>query len=315
MIAAAIPKLWDDPKYEVVESISAGCLGSLTLARAQGLRNASRLVTLRELPAGVEQQLVKAVDVATSIGHPRLITTIGLARLESGAYLVSEYVEGIPLLELTALFEAAEASLTPDVALRLTLDALRIVTGVRKELARSGEQYRRRCLYPDTVWISAAAELMLAEVPLAAELARLLPETPKRDWIAPEERDGRSDERSDVFAAGALLYELLCGQARPLEDASLADGGRNGPLAKPLLDIVTRALQPNPEQRFANAQAMTNALLTLPEHWIATSADVRTAVAPLTRPAMTLESAMFPESGEHVIDPWETPTRSLRQRF
>ncbi len=313
MSFASVQKLWDEPKYEAVESISAGCLGQLTLGRAEGLRNASRAVTLRALPAAAEQQLAKAVDVATSIGHPRLITTLGLARLESEVYLASEYIEGIPLQELTALFEAAEASLTADVAVRLTLEALRIVTGVRKELERSGEQYGGRCLYPDTVWISSAAELMLAEVPLAATLARLLPPAP-RDWSAPEEREGRSDERSDVFAAGAMLYELLSGRAGQLTANAVPDRAGGAPFAKPLMDIITRATKSDPAQRFANAQAMTEALLALPEHCIATSADVRIAVAPLTRSAVNLDAALFPESGEHVIDPWEMPTRSLRQR-
>jgi hypothetical protein len=91
--------------------------------------------------------------------------------------------------------------------------------------------------------------------------------------------------------------------------------GLGKPLAQPLLDIIERALTDDPTKRFESAQAMSDALLALPEHWIATSAELRTAVSPLTRPSINLDAAMYPESGEHAIDPWESPTRSLRQRF
>jgi serine/threonine protein kinase len=321
-VSASIRQVWDDPIYELIESISAGALGPLSLGRLLGLRNASRLVTLRQLPPETDRALAKAIDLATSIGHPRLLTTLGIAKIEGTAYLASEYVEGLPLLELTRLFEAAEASLPQDIAVRLTLDVLGVVSGVRKELARNGEVALGRCLYPDTVWITAAAEVMLAEVPVAFALARSFSTPPRRDWSPPEEVAGvGSDERSDVFAAGALFYELLCGRA--LETKTIAAArralspsvGLGKPLAQPLLDIIERALTDDPTKRFESAQAMSDALLALPEHWIATSAELRTAVSPLTRPSINLDAAMYPESGEHAIDPWESPTRSLRQRF
>jgi tRNA A-37 threonylcarbamoyl transferase component Bud32 len=77
--------------------------------------------------------------------------------------------------------------------------------------------------------------------------------------MAPEAVAGASlDGRADVWAAGALLYELLIGRAPEAGDVSPRD--RRSDVSRKLDDVVRRALSPEPDDRFATASEFGSAL-------------------------------------------------------
>ena len=87
------------------------------------------------------------------------------------------------------------------------------------------------------------------------------------------------------------------------------------PRPRRMLVLVSRAVCLYTNQRFSGVLAMADAIQELPVHWIATDTEVRAALEVLSQ-AMPSARAL-PEganSGEHEIDPWDTPTRSLRAR-
>jgi serine/threonine protein kinase len=291
--------------YEVLYEISSSSLGALSLGRTVGGREADRPVLLRALEEGSVARLEAALTRATSIAHPRLLKTLGLTYVDGRAYLVTEYVEGLPLSELARPVHAAAVSVVPEVALRITLDALLAVSAARDELARFGMKSLPRCLYADTAWIANFGETLLSDAGIACELLNQRPAT-------------SSDQQSDVFAAGSLLWELLSGRrlsnATDLEQVPNIEAVQMLlPSPRPLLDLVARAVSLDPAKRFGNVEAMADAIQELPVHWIATDAEVRAAVDVLTQAMPSaFNGTEGAASGEHEIDPWDTPTRSLR---
>jgi len=290
-------------QFELLYELSRSRLGTLALARSVGGREAGRPVVLRALPASTLSQLEVPLTRATSIAHPRLLKTLGVTRIDGDAYLVSEYVDGLPLVELARPMHAAATSVMPEVALRITLDALLAVAAAREELSRFGIRALPRCLYPDTAWVASFGETLLSDAGLAHELASARPSP-------------GPDQESDVFAAGSLLWELLSGQ-------QLSDGAPIEPLASstllpnpaPLLSLVSRAVTLDATQRFPSVEAMAEAIQELPVQLIGSDAEVRAAVEALIH---SPRNSSVPEdtapSGEHEIDPWDTPTRAHRPR-
>ena len=95
-------------------------------------------------------------------------------------------------------------------------------------------------------------------------------------YLSPEQVDGRPvDGRTDVYALGVVLYEMLCGRPPFVGDTDMAIGIQHldrKPLSprqikagipKPLEAIVLRAIAKAPQDRYANAAAMQSALLSV----------------------------------------------------
>ena len=312
-------------KYELLRSLSQGQLGPLALGRASGQGDAARFVTLRALPLTDFARLEDAVCRAASIAHPRLVKVLGLAWVAEAPYLAAEYVEGLTVGDLTRSLASTETSVMQAVALRIALDTLQAISDARFELEQRGVSTLPRCLYPDTAWIATFGETLLSDVGVAAELAALATGSERdRAWSTP---NGGTSAQAEVFAAGALLFELLSGRelASQRKDPTSAVPAldqlprRGPPIAKQLVELVARALALDPNQRFPDPAHMARAINELPSHWIGNEDQVSAAIEPLAHRAADLKAAepsLELSSGEHLVDdPWEIPTRSLRLRI
>ncbi|MET0275376.1 MAG: hypothetical protein ABW211_00860 [Acidimicrobiia bacterium] len=305
--------------------MSNGQLGPLGLGRASGESDAGRFVTLRSLPSKDFARLESAVRRAASIAHPRLVKVLGLAWIDEVPYLASEYVDGLSVGELTRALATTETSVMQSVALRIGLDILQAVGDARAELRQRSVPALPRCLYPDTAWVATFGETLLSDVGVAGELANHAAHSARdRAWSAPSESDASSAE-ADVFATGALLFELLSGRdlASVRVDPSHAIPAldelplRGPPIAKQLVELVARALALDPSDRFRDTEQMARAIIELPSHWLGSEAQVSAAIEPLAHRAADLkasEPSLELSSGDHMVDPWEIPTRSLRLR-
>ena len=292
--------------FELLYELAGSGLGALWLGRTVGGRESGRPVLLRAIEPGSLSRLDAALTRAASIAHPRLLKTLGVTRIDAVTYLVSEYVDGLPLSEIARPMHAAAASVVPEVALRITLDALLAVAAARDELARFGLKTLPRCLFADTAWVASFGETLLSDAGIACELLNQRPHA-------------SADQPSDVFAAGSLLWELLSGKrlsnATDLEQVPSIEGVKALlPSPQPLMQVVARAVSLDPAKRFASVEAMAEAIQELPVHWIATDAEVRAAVEVLAQSMPSVMGNDGAYSGEHEIDPWDTPTRSLRGR-
>lgn len=294
--------------FELLYELSNSTLGALWLGRSVGGREAGRPVLLRAIDGGTLNRLESALTRASSIAHPRLLKTLGLTRIDSVTYLVSEYVEGLPLSEITRPMQAAAVSVMPEVALRITLDALLAVAAAREEFARFGMRVLPRCLFADTAWVASFGETLLSDAGIACELLNVRP-------------NPSAEQPGDVFVAGSLLWELLSGEplasSTDLERAPSIIGLQAlHPSPEPLVHLIERAVSSDPARRFTSVEAMAEAIQELPVNWIATDAEVRAAVEVLANSMpSTLGAIEGAVSGEHEIDPWDTPTRSLRGRL
>ena len=262
-------------RYEVRAFLGAGGMGEVYLARDPAL---SRLVALKILlprdgpDAGAAGRFRREAIAASALNHPNVVTVYEAGTEEGVDYIAAELVEGETLRQ-----RLAGGPLLPG-------EAVRIATQLAAALAASeAAGIVHRDVKPENVMIRPDGVVKVLDFGLAKQT---LPEgqPPGPDtlvetaphmvlgtvpYMSPEQVRGREvDSRSDVFGAGAVLYEMLTGRT-PFEGETAVDvmaailtaeprpveEGAAGPLPEGLAAIVARALAKPLERRYPGALA------------------------------------------------------------
>ena len=260
-------------RYEILRELGRGGMGSVFLAREQSL---GRLVAVKVLqpemaswPEGIERFRREAV-IAAQLTHPAIVPLITFGEVGGLWYFVMKYVRGETLADRLRVqrFRWPEAC---DMLLQLA-DALDYAH-------RQGVIHRD--IKPANILLDADSGCpMLADFGIARAAAfgdslthtGVVVGTP--GFMSPEQSAGLGDvdERSDIFALGALAYLMLTGR-HPTVVPSLAPvrpSGEDARLVPPrsvvsdlpeaLEAVVMRCLQVDRERRWASARALRDAL-------------------------------------------------------
>ncbi len=211
-----------DGRYSVMELIGEGGMGKVYLAEHVEIGKRVALKVLHpsysRMPDLVER-FRREARAASKIGHPNIVDVTDSGTTPDGSvYFVMEYLEGV---ELGSVIEREGAI---DIA-----RALRISSQICRALAAAHAQgIVHRDLKPENVFLitrdGAADVVKVLDFGIAktteAEAARerrltspgMAMGTP--EYMAPEQAAGRpADARCDVYALGAIMYEMVSGQA------------------------------------------------------------------------------------------------------
>jgi serine/threonine protein kinase len=277
-------------KYTLVRRIAQGGMGEVWLARQQGPGGFAKNVAVKMLlphltedKAFVDALLAEAA-VTARLTHRNIaqVFDFGLDDETGSYFLTMEFVAGRPLHRL--LHECARRGERLDPAVARDL-AVQLCDGLSYAHNLRGDDGAplhlvHRDLNPANVLVSYNGDVKIIDWGIAkSEISAVRTETGtikgKFVYMSPEQSSARPvDRRSDIFALGITLYELLTGTnpfQRPnvllsLEAIQKDDppppGGRD-PLLAPFDDILRRALEKNPDDRYADAAEMAEALRDL----------------------------------------------------
>src|SRR5262245_21555280 len=214
--------------YRVLERVGAGGMGAVYKARDTRLDRTVALKVLHESLASDPQfaeRFAREAKAISSLNHPHIcaLYDIGEQEVASGPpirYLVMEYLEG---QTLAARLE--RGALRVDEALARGIE----IAGALDKAHRAGIVHRD--LKPGNVMLTKQGAKLVdfglakaAPAVSAASGVSMLPTTPPGltvqgtilgtfQYMAPEQLDGaEADSRSDIFAFGAVLYEMLTGR-------------------------------------------------------------------------------------------------------
>jgi serine/threonine protein kinase len=254
--------------YEVLAEIGEGGMGVVYKARDTRL---DRTVAIKTVKGEFSERFQREAKAIAALNHPHICTLYDIGP----DYLVMEYIEGRP----------PKGPLPFDEALRLA----RQIAEALEAAHRKGIIHRD--LKPGNVLVTkAGAKLLDFGLAKPAAKVRLSDETRTQavtgrntivgtiPYMAPEQLEGKeADTRSDIFAFGCILYELLTGRRAFLGEtqASLIAAilSRDppsvttlAPLTPPILDrIVSDCLAKDPDDRWQSAHDLRAAfdLITL----------------------------------------------------
>lgn len=215
-------------KYEVIRPVGQGTFGSVYLVRHIQLGEQFALKLLKREHLRDDRAFARFCSEARSllrVIHPGLAQFRDFGITEEGnLYLVTDFCEGIPLAELMA----TRGSLPPEQALLLVIQLLSVVEAVHQHGIVHGD------LKPDNIMVQAADTVhpvirLVDCSPPSLRVSDL--KVSEIDcvygapcYLAPEQASGmfELDPRTDVYAAGILMYEMLSGRV-PFESDSALD--------------------------------------------------------------------------------------------
>jgi len=298
--------------YEIVAAIGAGGMGEVYRARDTRLE---RTVAIKILPTSFatdndrRERFTREAKVISSLDHPHICTLYDIGEHAGTAFLVMQYLEG----------ETLEQRLLRGPL--PTADALRHAAEIADALDRAHRQgIVHRDLKPGNVMLTKGGakvlDFGLAKVgasSIAGAGASALPTTPPAitaqgtilgtfQYMAPEQLEGaEADHRTDIFAFGSVLYEMLTGKrafegrsqasliaaimsAAPVPLASLQ------PLAPPAVErVVMKCLEKDPDRRWQSAADLADEL-----KWMSSGGSTAVSSAPAAAAVTTAAARTMP---------------------
>ncbi|MCP2338432.1 Stk1 family PASTA domain-containing Ser/Thr kinase [Actinomadura rupiterrae] len=306
-----------DGRYRIESRIARGGMATVYLARDVRL---DRVVAIKVMHAGLAAdeefvaRFIGEAKAAAALSHPNVVAMYDQRTDGEHAFLVMEYVPGRTLRDLLA----ERGRIGPREALGLLQPVLAALGAAH----RAGMVHRD--VKPENVLITEDGQVKVADFGLArAESASKMTKTGliigTVGYLAPEQVvSGNADVRSDVYAAGILLYELLTGALPHQADSPLAVAYKHvnevvPPPSQavqglpPQVDaLVTRATSHSPDERFQDANAFLAAAAEV-AGGLLPDIDQRIADAQM-RPTSVLENPGEPRSGHTAVyDPRTMP--------
>ena len=273
-------------RYEIRSKIGAGGMGEVYHARDTKL---NRDVAIKVLPTALSQdedrlrRFEQEAQAASALNHPNILAVYDVGAHDGAPYVVSELLEGETLRQ-----RLSDGALLPRKAIDYSLQ-------VARGLAAAHEKgIVHRDLKPENLFITHDGRAKILDFGLAklvrpqfagdvdTKAATLQAKTdPGRilgtvGYMSPEQVRGELvDQRSDIFAFGAILYEMLSGRTA-FHRQSTADtisailkedppdlSTTQGNVAPALERIMRHCLEKNPEERFHSVSDLAFALEAL----------------------------------------------------
>ncbi len=257
-------------RYEALEPLGSGATSRVEKARDNVIGRTVALKTfVNGFGEGQEQQFLREAQLIGQLSNPSIVQLYDVGIDEHGTpFLVMEYIAGSTLeqhLGPSRVPAARACAWAADLAVALAV------------AHRAGILHGD--VKPGNIFVTLENKVKLGDFGIARYASQVsgsgvLMGTPA--YLAPEQIQGQpQDARSDQFALGIVLYQMLTG-ARPFDGSSLgavcaqilnADpeppSRRNPAVPRELDSIVARCLAKNPANRFASCDELASALYPL----------------------------------------------------
>ena len=253
--------------YELLEEIALGGMGIVWRARQTSL---NRVVALKMIRGGIladaddVRRFLAEAEAAANLQHPNIVAIHEVGECDGQHYFSMDFVDGKNLADFCdgrPLPANQAAGLIATIA-----DAVQFA---------HQRGILHRDLKPQNVMIDTAGAPHLTDFGLAKrmDVASSLTQTGavlgSPSYMAPEQAQGRADRigpHTDVYALGAILYEMLAGRApfrgespaetmmRVIQDEPAAPSKRNSDVPRDLETICLKCLEKEPSRRYATAR-------------------------------------------------------------
>ena len=314
-------------RYELALPLSHGPLGELWAATVTDGPETGRVVAVRRvrlsgLPEEVRKRAVSAAEISKGLRHPKVAAVLDVFADADELVIVSEHVDGESLATLMRNAASQKHPILPSVAVAIARDATDALIAARAHFADSaGAPVPYGGLVPEGLVIAGFGDTMLMEPSVLGTLGDAPLRAPALSYRAPEQlgTPPTCDERSDVFAIGVLLWEMLANRGLFRSSASAqADAEADvrklllsgeipaldslpragAPLPAGLIVLAGRALLRDPEQRLQSLAALRSAFDELPRESIAGSEQVVAMLERLARNTLEARRSLLGQMGD-----------------
>lgn len=331
-------------RYVVESLVGIGGMGQIFKAHDPDIRRpvAIKLISTR-LMGGTDsgeyiRRFRREAEAAARCAHPNIVAIYDFALHEGQPFMAMEFVYGVSLRQA---LDAAPVMAVPD-AIRIMLQVLDALSSAH-ELGVIHQDVK-----PANIMLTPEMRVKVADFGISrfanTEVTSISSSMGTPNYMSPEQCQGSAvDGRSDIFSAGATLFEMVAG-ARAFPGHNLADVTHRIRFEKlPLLPapvravaprlqlVLERSLEKQPEDRFSSGPEMAEALQQVlasfsPREEAADPRQERTRISPIGVPnvrapetpsgrqsGMPSDTSSGPRPSESQIDP--DTLRALEDRL
>ena len=313
-------EVWIGP-YRYVRRLGSGGMGEVLLVHDPKINRHLAMKIIHERLVGSQSQLVrfiKEAQICAQLQHPNIVPVYDLSRLEDGrVYFTMKEIKGRSLSKaIKALHAAVRDQQWPETGLtfpRMIDIFYQVCQGVAYAHSKG---VLHRDIKPENVMLGEFGEVLVVDWGIAKILNQYVPADAEESiqtndtqseqvitqagmvagtpaYMAPEQARGEIENisfRTDIYALGAILYELLSGKApytgsttdilnqvllgppeaittfsdQPAMDIGLLDFAPvenvGLPIPDELITVCEKAMQRNPKDRFEHVQEMVDAI-------------------------------------------------------
>lgn len=268
-------------RYALFDELASGGMATVHLGRLLGPAGFGRTVAIKRLhkhflaePEFISMFTDEARIVARIV-HPNVVPMFDVVQSDEGLFLVMEYVHGETLSRLMRHARNNKEAIPPRIACGILHSVLLGLHAAHETKDQNGVllDVVHRDVSPQNVIVGADGVARVLDFGIAKAAGRVQVTREgqlkgKLAYMAPEQIRGKADRRTDVFAAGVMLWEMLAGRRLHdgLKDVEIVTRVIDGTFTPPsdfapglpqVLDaLVMRALAVEPDDRYPTAQDM-----------------------------------------------------------
>ncbi len=315
-------------KYHLIEAIASGGMAELYRAKLYGAGGFEKDLAIKKvLPQLVRDQafvqmFMDEAMITVTLNHGNIVSVIDFGELDGEYYLVMEYVDGVSLQNLINKSQELGEPIPVPIACHTALNICRGLDYAHRKVGPDGKplQIVHRDVSPQNILLSFEGEVKIVDFGIARAASRITSTQAgvvkgKVAYMSPEQLTGQTvDNRSDIFSAGIILYEMLTNR-RPFEGGTPQEtmaqisrgnfekpGKFNRKVDKKLTAVIRKALERNPKKRYKTAGEMATSLSDY-LHRVGQHADAATLAAFIPK--------RLPDARPRTIPP--TPIRAIRR--
>ena len=276
-------------RYRVIERIAAGGMAEVYRAESAGLEGFKKAVAIkRVLPHLSEKKefigmFLDEARLSAHLNHSNCVQVFDIGVGDNTYFIVMEFVDGADLKAIIETLREKNQRVAVEVACHITLKMCEGLDYAHKATDHDGVPLNivHRDLSPPNVLVTRFGEIKVVDFGLAKANSQLESSQPgiikgKFSYLSPEAAQGLAvDLRTDIFAAGIILWEMLAGRrlffgdtdlatVRQVQAAKIPSLRQLNPAVSPELEqVILRALAREPANRYQTASDFGKDLNTL----------------------------------------------------
>ncbi len=278
-------------KYQLLKRLAMGGMAQIYLARQRGPEGFEKLLVIKRiLPHLAEngdfvRMFLDEARIAARLDHPNIVDIYDLGAQDDSFFIAMEYIHGEDLRRVWKRAERSGQLIPVPLVCRIMIEACAGLDHAHKQKDAQGKPLGivHRDVSPQNILLTFEGRVKVVDFGIAkaadqATVTRSGVLKGKYSYMAPEQAAGQKnlDCRTDIFALGVVLYELLTGMRlfkrltdmatlQAVSDCEILPPSQINPrVPKDLDPIVMKALTRKPEDRYAEALQLQLAL----EDWL-----------------------------------------------
>ncbi len=267
--------------YSLLKLLAKGGMGEIYLARTAGISHFEKYYAVKKLlkkfahDADVCARFIDEAKLGARLQHPNIVQVYDLGKVTDELFMATEFVDGFDLRRVLRFCHEKRKRIPLDIALFIVREVLSGLAYAHRQVDAEGQSINliHRDISPQNVLVSFEGEVKIIDFGLAKSTQRSQ-ETQANvllgnfGYMSPEQARGQKlDVRTDVYSTGIVLFELVTGTKRFVDENPLRllemvarptpimPSDRAPDVPKALDRIFLGATQANREGRYKDAES------------------------------------------------------------